>query len=1204
MISQTESGLGSSQYTEVAALKTNRAFKVIAKQFNPVWSVWCDTNQGQLPDFGALIDGVNLWHWQGDTGRAILIATGISSDASSTSPGNKTAGSSLSMFKVSTTPYYLAAAADGIYYATPTLSYASLLSISSQTFYGGEVARNGVAAASSYYTIGNSSYPPDGAFDGTGVNQWQTPVSTTTGWISYDLGAGITRKVIKYKITAPGTTAPKNWTFEGSNNNSSWTTLDTRTNSTGWASPETRTFTFSNTTGYRYYRLNVSANDGGTQLFINALQMFETSTDASIIAVAGVDTRCHYIYADAATRTFNLRVHAGLPGTSTSSDIWLTDRPRSIQAATDGTYDYVLVETEFPGRTTAVLEGTDLKHKRLKAQGLLCFKYNISEKSWAKHSLVDSVEEYDSTWNYVKNSQISYINSTLFVTAVVGSGTKDNPISSTRVYQSKNGIDWSLPSALYLGASQGSEGVKLLQSGDYVYAVQGRYIFRSYVTDMFGATATAVQSDITAYVDQLSINQSDMSQVMMSLDNSSGWLDAHAFINNTSTAKFDIYLGAYIADGTKQVYPFTSVYMDTFEKSDAVNGNSVEYMVDVSCRDNLSWMTDWAIAEDAHIPEVYEIGADNYNNTTDSVYGGLGHVATLYGEFQTADGYLVVPQRNNSNVTYGQTTLIDYLWNGSIQVGMLFPSMSAAYAGIIFRGKSDNSVHRFWTWYYDQGDDKVHLSYHDNWGSNVAYGGQTLIYSSSAKSWTGITSSNRYLRVEMWYGQFFLYSSSDGIAWTLDTTYKPDYSLKQEPGRTSYDATVRPYDYMESGYVGVMASPSYSGSALNPAGGVYFSSLSVNNFGRPMTVERGIKLFTNYANINTWSFDDLYTGGTSNWTLGSGVTVGAGPAFTADASPTGWRNAIQTGAEIPSNHVIEFGITGYGWGVLTRGDGTNHWLVGLDASGHPTIEKWNGSAYTQVASRPSTYSNTAAYKVQMSFQEIRYGKDTNLWNAVSLWINEKLAITYIEKATSLLNTTVHIGFAVRHSTTKTFSSVRVPELCDMAEAITIDQGESAMSALQRAIEGRYLRLFSRYNGAIRVYRPKQISSSFTITTAENHKYNFDKNTIKTYIRMVGAYEYSEYHRTDLTAKYGWLFKETQNPYLMSEYECQREAVQELKRLEEGAINDRGSTSFQHFMEVGDRVTFFGNDRKVQSLTIQLTPVQLVMDLTTKGYVYG
>lgn len=51
--------------------------------------------------------------------------------------------------------------------------------------------------------------------------------------------------------------SPKAWTFEASNDGETWTTLDTRTNETGWsASGEQRDYSFSNDTAYVYYKFD------------------------------------------------------------------------------------------------------------------------------------------------------------------------------------------------------------------------------------------------------------------------------------------------------------------------------------------------------------------------------------------------------------------------------------------------------------------------------------------------------------------------------------------------------------------------------------------------------------------------------------------------------------------------------------------------------------------------------------------------------------------------------------------------------------------------------------------------------------------------------------------------------------------------------------------------------------------------------------
>lgn len=52
------------------------------------------------------------------------------------------------------------------------------------------------------------------------------------------------------------------WELQGSNDGSSWVTLDSRTGETGWANSETRFFEFSNKVAYLYYRLSFSGGGG------------------------------------------------------------------------------------------------------------------------------------------------------------------------------------------------------------------------------------------------------------------------------------------------------------------------------------------------------------------------------------------------------------------------------------------------------------------------------------------------------------------------------------------------------------------------------------------------------------------------------------------------------------------------------------------------------------------------------------------------------------------------------------------------------------------------------------------------------------------------------------------------------------------------------------------------------------------------------
>lgn len=110
------------------------------------------------------------------------------------------------------------------------------------------------------------------AFD-TADSQWIA--NATSGWIYYNFGSA-KWAANGYSIEPQSTTRIcKTWTFEGSNDASSWTTLDTQTNQTTWTTGVKVFYSFSNSALYRYYRLNISANNGdGSNLEIDEIQIF------------------------------------------------------------------------------------------------------------------------------------------------------------------------------------------------------------------------------------------------------------------------------------------------------------------------------------------------------------------------------------------------------------------------------------------------------------------------------------------------------------------------------------------------------------------------------------------------------------------------------------------------------------------------------------------------------------------------------------------------------------------------------------------------------------------------------------------------------------------------------------------------------------------------------------------------------------------
>lgn len=133
-----------------------------------------------------------------------------------------------------------------------------------------------VASASTYYPGAFLAFRP---FDGgVGTDQYWL-ANGNTGWVKLDIGEGNQSLLDNYSIrvnTIPEPTrAPKAWTMEGSNNDSDWDVLDTVTNQTAWSSGETRNFSCDVIAGYyRYFRLNITENNGDTYLQVAELYLY------------------------------------------------------------------------------------------------------------------------------------------------------------------------------------------------------------------------------------------------------------------------------------------------------------------------------------------------------------------------------------------------------------------------------------------------------------------------------------------------------------------------------------------------------------------------------------------------------------------------------------------------------------------------------------------------------------------------------------------------------------------------------------------------------------------------------------------------------------------------------------------------------------------------------------------------------------------
>jgi len=153
-----------------------------------------------------------------------------------------------------------------------------------------------VAAASTVFAAGQEAYR---AFDRNYSTSTYWTSNGLPSWLSFDFGSSII--IDGYTIYGSNSVNdnPRNWTFEGSNNNTSWNILHTVTSATAIPAGGTYSiFSIGNPTAYRYYRVNVSNNGASSNTRITELELYQPGTAALAAGgsfnfnTAGVSVTC------------------------------------------------------------------------------------------------------------------------------------------------------------------------------------------------------------------------------------------------------------------------------------------------------------------------------------------------------------------------------------------------------------------------------------------------------------------------------------------------------------------------------------------------------------------------------------------------------------------------------------------------------------------------------------------------------------------------------------------------------------------------------------------------------------------------------------------------------------------------------------------------------------------------------------------------
>lgn len=393
---------------------------------------------------------------------------------------------------------------------------------------------------------------------------------------------------------------------------------------------------------------------------------------------------------------------------------------------------------------------------------------------------------------------------------------------------------------------------------------------------------------------------------------------------------------------------------------------------------------------------------------------------------------------------------------------------------------------------------------------------------------------------------------------------------------------------------------------------ITFQSHRLTDFTRPLTVENAFRTFFNFGQIHSQAFDTAYAMASSNWIAtgnpGTGITdytVDEQDLFLdATTSEAGWHKVINVESTMPHSMLLKFHKVDVRWAAVVGylEDGTSY-LIGTNASGEPSI--WRGSSdgtYEVVHYVPKSTPTVA--DVEIALRHIRFSdNDDDLWRCITLFMNDAMICTYIEKTSDLLPAPVYFGFAAPSGYSATYSNISVPQLTEFAETCTLDPSEAPIGGLGRAIEGRYIKMHMRHDGSVRAWRPRPVDSKRSFVAREILARNlpFDRRSIYNHVRQVGAYRQAEYVDYDQIKKEGHRFTELNNPFLMSEDECYEQARLSVLRMQSEANSQSITTPFTPLLQIEDRITTPDGDYVITQRDITIEQARIYQGIQAREY---
>ena len=375
----------------------------------------------------------------------------------------------------------------------------------------------------------------------------------------------------------------------------------------------------------------------------------------------------------------------------------------------------------------------------------------------------------------------------------------------------------------------------------------------------------------------------------------------------------------------------------------------------------------------------------------------------------------------------------------------------------------------------------------------------------------------------------------------------------------------------------------------------------------PAVVEDAFRFYGNFAGIHSFSFDstiDETFASLDDWAVGGGYWEVSSGAVYATGTGSGWQALFYSGsADIPADFKLSVRKTGDRGGIVFRGDDTQNYYLLYWTSTSMAFAKVADGSVNDLSVLPTPYSGEA--DIELAVREVRYSDSYtgDHFLTMTVLVDGRTVLTAADCLEGDSPGDI-LGLAVYDTDTLSSSDSRIPQLTQYVYWCSVDPNETPMGGLRRAIKGRYILYFARWDGTLRVWAPGEQELVATLTDSDLGRRSLvrDYRKLATHIRMLGAAMAEGFDDEERYVKYGHRFMEVNYPTLDDEDECYEEGQRMLKRIRAESRRIAFEIDGHVLLEYGDRVRIGDTDYVLDQFSSTLTANRIQRNISGREYI--